>query len=303
MMATLDALETEDGGAFAREILDALESELVRFRHRVAHDHGIELDRARAAMVLLGKLVGAGIKWKARPDSDPARIHEAFSTIVPRDPKIATTLKREIAAFFAATADVEVLPDSGAKTPAALLRRVGSDPSLWWWAAQFAEPKECWTACGGDVDRLIQVALAIGVNRDAVARALASALAALMTRVKTKPTPQRDEVVATIERLAKEGARALDDPKLVAAITKLAFEITAAQQMKQLRGDPISDIAVHLFQLVDALKVKLTDVERLGAVSGRMDRMFAARGIQLAGMLRKDLDTAVEEAIARLLHA
>ena len=299
----MDALETEEGGAFAREILDALESELVRFRHRVAHDHGIELDRARAAMVLLGKLVGAGIAWKARPDSDPARIHEAFSTIVPRDPKIATTLKREIAAFFAATADVEVLPEDTSKSPAVLLRRVGSDPALWWWAAAFAEPRQCWAGCGDDVDRLIQVALAVGVNRDAVARALASALAALMTRVKTKPTPQRDEVVATIERLAKDGARALDDPTFVAAITKLAFEITAAQHMKHLRGDPISDIAVHLFQLVDALKTKQTDVERLGAVSGRMDRMFATRGIQLAGMLRKDLDTAVEEAIARLLHA
>jgi hypothetical protein len=32
----VDALETEEGGAFAREILDALEHELVRFRHRVA---------------------------------------------------------------------------------------------------------------------------------------------------------------------------------------------------------------------------------------------------------------------------
>jgi len=298
-----DALDTEEGGAFAREIIDALESELVRFRHRVMHDHGIELDRARAAMVLLGKLVGAGVKWKARPDSDPARIHEAFSSMVPREPAIATTLKREIAAFFAATADVEVLPDDNAKTPAALLRRAGSDPSLWWWAAGYADPLQCWAACGDDVDRLIQVALALGVTRDMAARALASALATLMTRVKTKPTPQRDQLLATIDRLAASGARGLDDPKLVAAITKLAFEMTAAQQMKQLRGDPIGEIAVHLFQLVDALKTKQTDVERLGAVAGRMDRMFSSRGIQLAGLLRKDLDTAVEEAIARLLHA
>jgi hypothetical protein len=73
--------------------------------------------------------------------------------------------------------------------------------------------------------------------------------------------------------------------------------------MKQLRTDPILEIAVHLFQLVDALKVKQTDVERLGAVAGRMEKLFSSRGIQLAGLLRKDLDTAVEEAIARLLHA
>jgi hypothetical protein len=298
-----EALETEEGGAFAREILDALEHELVRFRHRVIHDHGIELDRARAAMVLLGKLVGAGIKWKARPDSDPARIHEAFSSIVARDSKGSTTLKREIAAFFAATADVEVLPEDTSRAPAALLRRVGSDPSLWWWAAAYPDAAQCWTACGSDVDRLIQVALAVGVARDSIARALAGSLATLMTRVKTRPTPQRDAVVATIERLAASGAIALDDATFVGGITKLAFEMTAAQQMKQLKGDPIGDIAVHLFQLVDALKTKQTDVERLGAVAGRMDRMFSSRGIQLAGLLRKDLDTAVEEAIARLLHA
>lgn len=299
----MDALETEEGGAFAREIIDALESELVRFRHRVLHDHGIELDRSRAAMVLLGKLVGAGVPWKARPDSDPARIHEAFSSLVGRDPAIATTLKREIAAFFAATADVEVSPEEPARTAPALLRRAGADPALWWWSAGCPEPAQCWAACGGDVERLIQVALAVGVSRDAVARALAAAFATLMTRVKTRPTPQRDEVVALIDRLAQGGARALDDPKLVGAVTKLAFEITAAQQMRQMKGDPIGEIAVHLFQLVDALKTKLTDVERLGAVAGRMDRMFTARGIQLAGLLRKDLDTAVEEAIARLLHA
>jgi hypothetical protein len=301
----VDALDTEEGGAFAREILEALEHELVRFRHRVLHDHGIELDRARAAMILLGKLVGAGIKWRARPDSDPARIHEAMSSLVPlqKDPKVATALKREIATFFAATADVEVLPDDNVKTSAALLRRVGSDPSLWWWAASYAEPSACWTACGGDVDRLIQVALAIGVNRDAIARALASSLATLMTRVKTRPTPQRDEVVATIERLSAQGTRPLDDPALAASITKLAFEMTASQHMRQLKSDPIYEIAVHLFQLVDALKVKQTDVERLGAVAGRMDKLFVSRGIQLAGLLRKDLDTAVEEAIARLLHA
>jgi hypothetical protein len=128
----VDALDTEEGGAFAREIIDALEHELVRFRHRVQHDHAIELDRARAAMVLLGKLVGAGIKWRPRPDADPARIHEAMSAMVGKDPKIATTLKREIAAFFAATADVEVLPEETSNAPAILLRRVGSDPSLWW---------------------------------------------------------------------------------------------------------------------------------------------------------------------------
>jgi hypothetical protein len=297
-----EALETEEGGAFAREILDALEAELVRFRHRVRFDHGIELDRARAAMVLLGKLVGAGVPWKARPDSDPARIHEAFSTIVARDPKASTTLKREIAAFFAATADVEVLPEDEAKRPYVLLRRAGADPALWWWAAPFTEPAQCWTACGGDVERLVQVALALGVSRDAFARSLAGAIATVMLRVKTRLVAPRDEIMRAVDRIAAHGARAMEDAALVAAITKLAFEMTAATYMKQLKGDPLGEVAVHVFQLVDALKVKDTDVERLGAIAGRMDRLFASRGMQLAGMLRKDLDATVEEAIARMLH-
>lgn len=298
-----EALETEEGGAFAREILDALEAELVRFRHRVRFDHGIELDRARAAMVLLGKLVGAGVPWKARPDSDPARVHEAFSSIVARDPKASTSLKREVAAFFAATADVEVLPEDDAKRPYTLLRRAGADPAMWWWAAAFSEPVQCWTACGSDVERLVQVALAYGVSRDAVARALASAIATLMTRVKTRLVGPRDQIVGAIDQIAAHGAKAMEDTAIVGGITKLAFEMTAATYMKQIKGDPLGEVAVHVFQLVDALKVKETDVERLGAIAGRMDRLFASRGMQLAGLLRKDLDATVEEAIARMLHA
>src|SRR5688572_6467191 len=103
-----DALETEEGAALASEVVEMLEAELVRFRHRVTLDHGIELDRARAAMVLLGKLVAAGVAWTAKPDSDPTKIHEVFSSQVAKHPAIAATLKREIAGFFVATTDIQV---------------------------------------------------------------------------------------------------------------------------------------------------------------------------------------------------
>src|SRR5689334_1988813 len=105
------ALATVDGGAFAAEIVERLEAELVRFCHRVAHDHGIELDRARAALVLLGNLVSAGVPWTARPDSAPTRIHDAFTQIASRHPKaspLATVMRREIAAFFVATTNVTI---------------------------------------------------------------------------------------------------------------------------------------------------------------------------------------------------
>src|SRR5215210_5937056 len=119
-----DALDTADGAALATEIVDMLESELVRFLHRVAFDHGIELDRARAAMVLLGKLVGGGVKWTAKPDSDPTRVYEVFTAMLPKHPAIAPVLKKELAAFFVATTDVKVVEDTS-QTPAAILRRAG----------------------------------------------------------------------------------------------------------------------------------------------------------------------------------
>src|SRR4051794_34107323 len=123
----VDALATSEGGALAGEIVDMLESELVRFCHRVDHDHGIELDRARAAMVLLGKLVGAGVAWTAQPDCAPTRIHEAFSSQLAKHKALAPILKRELAGFFVATASVQVV-EVPVRTPADLLRRAGADP-------------------------------------------------------------------------------------------------------------------------------------------------------------------------------
>ncbi len=303
-MSATEALDTVEGAALVKEIVDGLEAELVRFRHRVLHDHAIELDRARAAMVLLGTLVRGGVRWAARPDSDPARIHEAFSTLVPRDAKLAPILKREIADFFAATADVTVGPEDTAKTSAALLRRRGAEPSLWWWAVDHPEPARCWTACGSDVDKLVQVALAVGVTAEQVARALAFAFGTLMTRIKTKQTQQHADIIDTLGALADTGVAALSDAQLVGSITKLAFEMTAVQQMRAEKRppDPIVDAAIHTFQLVEALKTTgaTPDLERFAGIATRAERMFASRGMQLAGLLRQELDEAVTAAIAAL---
>jgi hypothetical protein len=287
MSEAVDALETAEGGAFAREIIGALEAELVRFRHRVHHDHGIELDRARAAMVLLGKLVGAGVKWVAQPDSDPARIHEAFSAIVARDDKVAPVLKREVAAFFAATADVEVGPEPDPRTPAARLRRAGADPALWWWAATYPDAASCWAACGDDTDRLVQVALAFGAPAARVVRSVAGVLELLLQRVKTRtPRPELHDAVAQLVARGK-----LADP---GPITKLAFELMWKRDSKP---DPVGEIAIHAFQLVEAVQAikDRPDVERFGAVAARLERVQAARGLQIAALLRRDLDDAVRE--------
>ena len=299
-----EALETTQGVVVATEIVERLESELVRFCNRVMHDHGIELDRARAAMVLLGRLVSSGITWTARPDSSPARIHETVSGLLPRYPALGKILRRELAEFFVATVEVKVVDDT-ARTPAALLRRAGAEPQLWWWAAAHERPERCWADCGSDVSKLIQVALALGVTGDRVARALAAAFGLVATRSKTRRIAQRNDLVAVLNRLASVGAAALADPALVGTITKLAFEMTAAQQTwwKDQRATPdgLADVSIYSFQLVEIFQTlaRPPDLERFGALAARAERTFAALGLQLAALLRKELDAPVAKAIAR----
>ncbi|MBS1117776.1 MAG: hypothetical protein H6Q90_4 [Deltaproteobacteria bacterium] len=304
-----DALETTEGAALAAEIVERLEAELVRFCHRVTHDHGIELDRARAAMVLLGKLVASGTRWTARSDSMPTRIHESFTQLLPRYPALAPIIRRELGAFFVATVEVVVADDDLAMTPGALLRRAGAAPQLWWWAADFAQPETLWAGCGADVGKLIQVALAFGVSADRVGRALAATFGLVATRVKTRYAAQRNNLVAVLLRISSAGAAALKDQELVATITKLAFEMTAAQQAwwKDQRATPdgLADISIHSFQLVELLQAaaRPPDLERFGALVSRAARTFHSRGLQLDVMLHKELDEYVAHAIAQLFLA
>jgi hypothetical protein len=283
-----DALDTPEGAAFATEIVEMLEAELVRFQHRVAFDHGIELDRARAAMVLLGKLVAAGVNWTAKPDCDPTRLYELFDAMRAKHPAIAPALKKELAAFFVATTDVEVVEDT-AETPAAILRRAGASPAHWRWAAAHADAARCWAACADDVDRSVQVALAFGVAVELVAQALARAFALLATRLRTRYPAQRTALVTSLGTIAEDAEQA-------AAITKLAFEMRLKDQQAT---DPLTELSIHAFQLADALQsmTDAPDVERFGTLAGRADPMFTSRGIQLAVMVRKELDAAVAQSI------
>src|SRR4051812_8335347 len=78
------ALETEQGRGVASDVIELLESELVRFRHRVMHDHGISVERARAALVMLTKLVEAGASWRAPHDAAPRKIFDSFIELMTR---------------------------------------------------------------------------------------------------------------------------------------------------------------------------------------------------------------------------
>jgi hypothetical protein len=273
-----DALDTEDGAALATEIVDMLESELVRFRHRLAHNHGIELDRARAALSLLGKLVGSGVTWTAKPDSDPTLIYEAFSSLIPQHPH----LKKEVAAFFVATTDVKTV-DDGLVTPSTILRHAGAEPPLWWWAAEFSDRAACWAACADDVDRTVQVALAFGVPIQPVARALAKAFALLATRLKTHYTPQRSVLLASLNTFD------------TAAITKLAFEMRFKDPQAK---DPLAELSIHSFQLIEAAQAKdKPDVERFGVLARNANRMFTSRGLNLVAMVRGDLQEVIKPCV------
>jgi hypothetical protein len=177
------------------------------------------------------------------------------------------------------------------------LRAAGATPEAWWWASQFDDDLEqCWTACGTNAERLVQVALAIGISADAVSRALAGAFAVTATRAKTKRTAQRNDLVALLNRLATAGATAvLVERPLVSKVTALAFEMAAAQQPWARRGseDGIGEIAVLSFQLVELFGAARADLERYADVAFRAERVLKARGLSLANFLKRDLDPLV----------
>ncbi len=299
----MHAFETAEGGAVAAEIVAILESELVRFCHRVAHDHGVAVDRARSSMVMLGTLVAAGARWTARPDSAPTRIHDAFAELAARQPAdwpLAADIRREVAAFLDATASVAV-SDVADRSPAGLLRSAGSDPDLWWWAAAHDTPERCWTACGEHAPRLVQVALALGVPADRVGRAIAAVLGGATQKTKTRRVAQRDDLLALLSRLASRGGAAIADSReLVARTTKLAFE-SAATQLAARRDVPptdgIADLAVLAFQLVALFELagRPPDLERYGELAARADATFTRRGMRFAALVRSELDAELRK--------
>ncbi|MBX3162367.1 MAG: hypothetical protein KF773_40760 [Deltaproteobacteria bacterium] len=298
------ALETEDGGAVAAELVGMLESELVRFTHRVAHDHAIALDRARASMVLLGALVAAGCPWTAQPDSAPARIHDAFAELAARsaaDWPPAAAIRGEVARFLEQTSEVAVV-DAPARTPAALLRRAGADPDLWWWAAAHDSIERSWVECGSNVARMVQVALAAGTTASRVARALAGALAQGVGKSQTRRTQARDDLALLLTKLAAGGAAVLTaEPALVGTVTKLAFEMAAAQQAwarTRTAPDGLADLALLSFQVVELFQAldrppHGADLERYADLAARADRVLGSRGLRLHALLRRDLEAWV----------
>jgi hypothetical protein len=311
------ALDTDDGRALAREVTELLEAELVRFTHRVDHDHGIELDRARGALAVITTLLRGGVAWTTRADCAPGRIADAFTAIATRDgaeAALVEQLRGEIDAFVEAAADVVVV-DRPARTVADLLRAAGAAPETWWWAAEYGTDRDrCWKASGAASERLVQVAIALGIAGERVLCALAGAFTVAATRVKTSRTAQRNDLVALLGRLASTGAAAIArDRELVAKATALAFEMAAAQQpwwtaaaagprerARRSAPDGIAEIAVLSFQLVElfgaAAAGRRPDPERYGELAYRADRTLAGRGLRLAAMVQKELEAAYGES-------
>jgi hypothetical protein len=301
-MSAMHALETEEGGAVAAELVGMLESELVRFCHRVSHDHNIALDRARASMVLLGALVAYGCPWIAQPDSAPSRIHDAFAELAARnaaDWPPAAAIRREVTTFLAQTSEVPVV-DEPPRTPSALLRKAGADPDLWWWASSHDTTEKCWTECGSNVARIVQVALALGAGAGRVAGSLASAIAQGVGKTQTRKPQQRDDLTVLLAKLAADGERALAaEPALIRNVTRLAFEMAAAQQAwakTRTAPDGLADLAVLSFELVELFQAiaRPPDLERYGDLAARADRVLNSRGLRLHAHLRKDLEGAIK---------
>jgi hypothetical protein len=309
------ALDTDDGRALAREVTELLEAELVRFTHRVDHDHGIELARARGALAVMTTLLRGGVAWTTRADCAPGRIADAFTVIATRDgadPALVERLRVEIDAFVAAAEDVVVV-ERPARTVADRLRAAGAAPETWWWAAEYGTDRDrCWKASAAASERLVQVAVALGIDGERVLCALAGAFTVAATRVKTSRTAQRNDLVALLGRLASTGAVAIGrDRELVAKATALAFEMAAAQQpwwtaaaapreRRRSAPDGIAEIAVLSFQLVELFSAaaagRRPDPERYGELAYRADRTLAGRGLRLAALLHKELEPAYAES-------
>jgi len=314
--AVKGALVTDAGRALAAEITELLESELVRFAHRVYHDHGIELDRARSSLAVLTVLLRGGLPWTAQADCAPAKLAEAFTTAVARDrtaPALAAAVRAEVEAFTAAAGAVEV-KDRPPRSLSDLLRKVGAPPESWWWAGEFgADRARCWKAASASAGYQVQVALAVGIEADVVLRALAGAFTVAATRAKTSRTGPRNDLVALLGRFVATGTGAIEhDRELIAKATALAFEMAAVQQPwwtgadgaapGRRTADGITEVAVLSFQLVELFTAAATgrrpDAERYGDLAARADRSLSSRGVRLAALLQRELDPAFAAATA-----
>jgi hypothetical protein len=298
-------LDTDDGRALAGDLVEMLESELVRFRHRVTHDYKIEIDRARAALVLLTRLVEAGALWTACGDSAPRAIFDSFVELIDRAEStwpvgLGEALHAELADFITATAKVAIRDDAAEPSVSERMRRCGAAPEAWWWSSQFDDDHAaCWAAAAGSSERLVQVALAYGVPGDLLRRTFAAALAVAAGRAKTRRSTQRSDLVALLDKLAKGDAEALrGDGTSNSKITALAFEMLAAQP-----ADGLAEVAVLAFQLIDLVRAGATrvpDPERFSDLATRAQRTLAGAGVQLALFLKRDLDAAVQAALPKL---
>jgi hypothetical protein len=303
-VAFAGALETTEGGALASEVVEMLESELVRFRHRVLHNYSIALDRARAAMVLLGKLVATGVPWTARADSAPRKVFDAFIELATRAEStwprgLAEAIHADLAEFISATSKVAIAGEPEKPTVADAMRRCGAAPEAWWWSTQFgADRAACW-ADATTSERVVLVALAFGAPSEPICRALATAFAVAAARAKTRRPAQRTDLVAVLEKLAASGAATLiSDKDLIAKITAFTFELAATQPRSD---DGLTDIATLSFQLIELLRAaeRAPDPERFADLAVRAQRTLTAHGVQLVGFLRRDLEPLIAAAIAK----
>lgn len=294
--------DSDGGREVAADVVELLESELVRFRHRVAHDFGISLDRARAALVLLAELVGAGVPWTAHPDSAPRKIFDAFIELIGRAEAswphgLAESLHAELAEFVNATREVAIAEPPPRPTLSMLLRTAGAAPELWWWSAQFdSDPGACWRAAQASGERIVGLAVALGVPTEQVVRSLAGGLVVAVGRAKTPRVGQRNDLVALLGRVVASGRSVLaGDGDPVAKLTALAFQLTAAKER-----DGLAELAVLTFQLVELLRgsERPPDPERFCDIAQRAQRVLQPLGVQLAGVLKRDLEPALVAALA-----
>jgi hypothetical protein len=129
-----------------------------------------------------------------------------------------------------------------------------------------------------------------------VARSLAGALAVGVGRAKTARLGPRIDLVGLLNRVASSGRSALAaDADAVSRLTALAFQLTAVKER-----DGLAELAVLAYQLIELLRPsdRPPDPERFCDIALRAQRALRPLGVQLAGVLKRDLEPALAAALA-----
>jgi hypothetical protein len=276
------AFENDSAADVAGSIIQSLEDQLVRFRHRMRFKWAMNYEEARAAMVLLPHLVRLGVSWVPPEDATPELITEAFHEFLALPSSKFADAHRD-----AMNADIEkfvevpfnaVRPLPPEYTVDGVLRRGGAAPHVCHWGHRFfADFERAWQE--GDARQLVSLAAAAGLEfRWALSAFLTSAIEAL-EHAQTDSHGVREELRKAIVRLVSGDSHTEVEPKV-------------AEQLRELsREDGLFGVGyvVHRLARASLSAVGASDPEQWEELATVVERDLKPYGVSCVSALRRDL--------------